>query len=454
MKQILKSIFPEASRRVARVLTSDIGNVRYGFPSKKLKLIGVTGTSGKSTTSNLLYHVLSNCGVSTGVISTNGVKAANKNIDTGLHVTTPDPMDLQKLLRFIVDRGCEYAIIESSSHALAQGRLGRLKFDYAVYTNIKRDHLDWHGSWEHYANSKLLLAKSLKSQGKVVLNRDDKDLYNVMQKNLGTQFIDTQTVTYSMRELTDIEETVIGTRFIYQEQTYTLPIIGSYNVENALAVINVAKQMGIKSEDIAKAMSSFMGLEGRMQVMQTMPFSVIVDFAHNTDSLVRSLETARKLTSYKGKVINIFGSAGLRDVEKRFTMGKASAEFADVTIVTAEDPRTESLYEINNQILEGTKDGGGIFIKRFTDHSDYMKFVENEMKDPDFEVNAKSVFMFDEESVQGRYDAIDFGVRIAKEGDVVIAEGKGHEKSLCFGNTEYDFTDQEAVEKAINNLKS
>lgn len=443
----MKSLIPEALRKRYRALTSVGASLYYGSPSRRLKLIGVTGTSGKSTTSTMLYHVLNSCGVKTGIISTVGAKAGDMNLDTGFHTTTPNPIDLQRILKIMVKKKMEYVIIEASSHAIAQGRLGNLQFEHCIFTNIKRDHLDWHGSWEHYATSKAKLIDYTKNGGGVIINRDDKEAYSFLSQYIKRRQLPRLITTYSLNEATSVEETAIGTRFVYGGVSYRLAILGSYNIENGLAVINTCKIMGLDDELVSKALESFIGLEGRMQVMQPMPFIVIVDFAHNADSLEKSLKSARKLIEARNKIICVFGSAGLRDVEKRYTMGHISAEYADVTVVTAEDPRIESLYDINSQIIEGATKSGGKLIKRFANTKEYTEFEINPVL-----VNKGEVYAFDEESVASRYDAIAFACKIARPGDLVITEGKGHEQSLCFGTVEYPFTDQDAVEKALKNL--
>ncbi len=448
----MKKIIPEKIKRQFRILRSIIGTIIYGFPSDKLKIIGVTGTSGKSTTANLIYHILEKNGFNVGVISTVGAKAGKKSIETGLHVTTPDPMQLQQLLRFMVKRKIEYVVLECSSHALDQGRLGLTKFDYAVYTNIKRDHLDWHKTWERYAAAKAILAEKTKPTGKIIVNREDKDMYNFLSNHLGSKNFADKSITYSIKEPVNIQETPIGIRFALGNQDYQLPMLGKYNVENALAAINLCQDLGLSTEQIASAMKEFLGVEGRMQIMKVSPVTVIVDFAHNADSLVNSLKTVNNLKTYGNRVITVFGSAGLRDIEKRYTMGQAAAENANIVVITAEDPRTESLEKINSQIVEGTQMGGSRHIRRFKNTKEY-EFFSKRVKDPKLDIMDKSVFVFDEENINSRYDAIEFAIRIATPGDIVITEGKGHEKSLCFDTVEYPFTDQEAVERAFRNLQ-
>jgi len=429
-------------KKITRVIRSLWGALLFGFPAKKLRLIGVTGTSGKSTTSTLIYHLLNKNNFKVGLISTVGAIAGNKKIDTGLHVTTPDPIQLQKILSEMVKSGIEYVVVECSSHALDQGRLGLIKFDYAVFTNIKRDHLDYHATWENYVEAKAILIDKLKANGKAVLNKDDGQAFSYILKNKGLE--QSKVISYSAsQECSDIQSSLGGLVFNYRNQIFRLPIIGEYNISNALGAIKVAEDLNISLQGAANALTSFEGIEGRMQIMMKEPFSVIVDFAHNTDSLEKSLISIRKFLPEGNKLITVFGSAGLRDVEKRFTMGESSAKFADITVITAEDPRIEKLYDINSSIIQGTEKEGGILVKRFATHQEYLDY---KIKESDY--SSKNVFAFDEEDVNSRYDAVDFALKLAKKGDVVITEGKGHEQSLCFGTVEYPFTDQDAVRKS------
>jgi UDP-N-acetylmuramoyl-L-alanyl-D-glutamate--2,6-diaminopimelate ligase len=451
---MVAKLLPESFRVIYRIFISSIAEIRYGFPSRKVKLIGVTGTSGKSTTSSMIYHVLEENGFKVGLVSTVGAKAGRKNIDTGLHVTTPNPWQFKKILSVMVEMEIEYVVVEASSHALAQGRLGNAKFVHSVFTNIKQDHLDWHKTWENYARSKAKLAKSTIPTGKIIINRDDKHGYEFLREFAHANHKDEQVVTYSVKELIGIKEDKSGIYFQLEQDYFFLPMIGTYNIENAMAVITLSHILGINNAGIAKALKNFRGISGRMELLQSEPYAVVVNFAHNADSLERSLEAAKQLVSKTGKLIVVFGSAGLRDVQKRYDMGEIAARIADVVIITAEDPRTESLYNINSQILEGADRSGGVLVKRFLNSDEYKEFIGKPIEDVKKLVNPKSVFIFDEESVAGRTDAIEFATRIAEKGDLVITEGKGHEQSLCFSTTEYPYTDQEAVLKALSSNSS
>lgn len=445
MKSIIEFYIIRRIKKYAHILQSVTQSIKLKNPAKDLKIIAVTGTSGKSSTSTMIYHVLKAAGFKVGLISTVEAVAGDKVIDTGLHVTTPDAKDLQKILFNMKKEGIQYVVLESSSHAIDQGRLGLLKIDFAVFTNIKRDHLDWHKTWENYARAKAGLIKKLKKDGIAVVNIDDHNSYNFLRSYYYSltknplKFIE-----YSKeKEALNSKESMDGLEFIYKNTKFSIPILGEYNIDNALATIKVAENLGIEVNNISKFFSSFKGLKGRMEIMQKNPFLIIVDFAHNADSLQKSLKSIRDLKGIN-RVISVFGSAGLRDTEKRYTMGTIAAELSDIVVVTSEDPRTESLFNINSQIIEGAKKGGGKLIKRFVNTDAYKEFLESRT-----EIINKSIFAFDQESVLSRFDAIAFAIRIARPGDVVITEGKGHEKSLCFGIIEYPFTDQQAVEEAL-----
>lgn len=447
MKNIFENNLIRPVKKLFHVIESEVEAVKLKYPSKNLKIIAVTGTSGKSSTSAMIFHILKANGYKVGIISTVGAVARDKNIDTGLHVTTPDAKDLQRILKKMIEENIEYVVLEASSHSIEQGRLGLLKLDYAVYTNIKRDHLDWHGSWENYAKAKAGLISKLKKVGKVIVNQDDNDAYNFLRHYYYSQAKSSSNfIEYSAsKEVTNIQSTIDGVSFNYQNSRLQIPILGDYNIENFLAAAKVAQDLGLSVNDLSSAISTFKGLEGRMEIMQKQPFMVIVDFAHNSDSLERSLKAVKKIDGAK-RIISVFGSAGLRDKEKRFTMGETAGKYSNVVIVTSEDPRTESLKDINTRIIEGATKSGGKLVKRFSNHEDYLQFLENKnnLKTEDL-----SIYSFDEENVNSRFDAVDFAIRIANAGDVVVTEGKGHEKSLCFGTTEYPFTDQKAVELAL-----
>lgn len=442
-----------------RILRSIVGSIIYGNPSSGLKLIGVTGTSGKSTTSFMIYHVLKESGFKVGIISTVGAMVGDQKLDTGFHVTTPDPIQLQKFLKFMKDNGAEYVVLETSSHALAQGRLGLLNFDYSVFTNIKSDHLDWHGTWENYAAAKFKLVEKLKPNGTLIINKDDQKSYDYIAKGLRDQEIASKKINlveYSAsNSIVDVNETLNGIDFQLETIQMHLNLLGEYNLSNFLAAVSVGKTLGLSMNKIAEVIQSFKGLEGRMEILQSEPFGVIVDFAHNADSLEKSLNSVKNIKGDEAKLITVFGSAGLRDVQKRFDMGKISGELSNITIVTAEDPRTESLVDINNKIIEGLESSGVQVIERFGSHDEYLEFLkdhgikQDSSENSALAVGSKVAFAFDYPEVQNRFDAIELAILLAHPSDIVITEGKGHEKSLAFGTTEYAFSDQETIAKIL-----
>jgi UDP-N-acetylmuramoyl-L-alanyl-D-glutamate--2,6-diaminopimelate ligase len=421
-----------------------LSNLRYGMPDRKLTVIGVTGSSGKSTTAFMIYHILKENGKRVGLISTIGAYIGDEEIDIGLHVTTPDAHHIPQLLSKMVKEGVEYAVIEVSSHALDQGRVGFLKFDRSTITNITSDHLDWHKNWENYAIAKTKIIEKTKEKGLVVLNKDDQKSYQFIQN----RFEDIKTpnfINYSLGLVKDIESTGKQS-FSYQGVEFNIPLIGSYNISNALAATQIAKSLGLTLEECAKALSSFETLRGHMEILKDDENKIILDFAHNTDSLKKSIVEARKLTD-DGKIVTLFGSAGLRDIKKRYDMGLEASKLSDIVIIVPEDPRTEKLYDINSEILRGCKDGGLELIERFNSEEEFITKRDEYMN------TQKGVFVFDYESVQARINGIELGITLLKNDDILITQGKGHEQSLCFGKKEYPYDEKSVILNLLNKLK-
>jgi UDP-N-acetylmuramoyl-L-alanyl-D-glutamate--2,6-diaminopimelate ligase len=401
----------------------------YDHPARNLTMIGVTGTDGKTTTCNLIHQILLEAGIKTGMITTVNAVIGDEVLDTGFHVTTPDAPDVQRYLAKMVEKGLTHVILEATSHGLAQYRVDACEFDIGVVTNITHEHLDYHGSYKAYRDAKARLFLSLdethaKPQGNprlAVLNRDDtsykylKDVTNVKQ------------ICYGLEEGAEVRaEEIIhdrpGFRFIVKSPWFRVGIIsnlsGNHNILNILAAIaTTVPGLGINPEAAAIGIKSLSSITGRMErIDMGQDFTTIVDFAHTPNALRVTLEAARKIV--KGRVIVIFGSAGLRDREKRRMMAEISAKLADLTIITAEDPRTESLEEILKEMSAGARAEGGIEGKTY-------------WRIPD------------------RGDAIRFAVSMAQQGDIILACGKGHEKSMCFGTTEYTWDDRLAMRAAL-----
>lgn len=413
----------------------------HNFPSRNLRVIGVTGTDGKTTTSTLIENILLAAGHTVGTITTVAAHIGGQEVDTGFHTTTPDAPDIQNYLAQMVAQGTEYAVIESTSHGLQQHRLDAIDFDIAVVTNITHEHLDLHGSWENYRDAKAMLFRALMQTQKkprtakvAVLNADDnsRGVFDFLREIPADEKV-IYTTTNDELQRTDDESWIVardiyhaadGLRFTidspFGELEIESPLIGRYNVANILAATGAAIGRRIPFDKISQGIKITRGIVGRMErIKNSRGLHVIVDFAHTPYALENALKTARELTNGQGRVISVFGCAGLRDVQKRAWMGEISGTLADITILTAEDPRTESLAQINAQIV------GGLHKASRTQGKDY--------------------FIIDD-----RADAIDFAInKLAAPNDVVIICGKGHERSMCFGTTEYPWSDQDAARRAL-----
>ena len=432
-----------------------IANVRYGFPAHGLKVIGVTGTDGKTTTVSMIYHILKASGMKVGMISTIEVLVGGKSLDSGLHVTTPDPWVVPKYLRMMKKAGMDYVVLESTSNGLDQNRLSYIEFDAAVITNIREDHLDYHKTWENYAKAKFMLLQGLKHEGLAVLNQDDEKSAKWLAEKSDNlkQLVFAKWV--SKNNLKNRSMTIKGLEFDLGDTHYTIPILGEHNFENAMQAISVAGRY-LKPNQIKDALADFKSPVGRMQIMQSKPFGVIVDFAHTPNSLERALESVNMIKKNSARVISVFGCAGKRDKGRR-RMGAISAKMADITVLTAEDPRDELLENVNEEIFNFAKGENAEMVLRFANRKLYngvdITKVEKEI-DEVVGRKMKPFFAFDENSPRSREDAIDFALKIARKDDIVFITGKGHEKSLAFGSDqrEYPWSDQEVVRGKLDKL--
>jgi UDP-N-acetylmuramoyl-L-alanyl-D-glutamate--2,6-diaminopimelate ligase len=355
-------------------------------------------------------------------------------LDTGFHVTTPDAHDVQHYLARMVESGLTHVVLETTSHGWAQHRVDACEFDIGVVTNITHEHFDEHGTYENYRAAKARLFSSLE-QTKVkpsgnpclgVINRDDQSFEFL------DDFIKTKKLNYGLQDSVDVRAVDIqysssGIKFKAVSNDFRIGIesdlVGAYNVSNCLAALTATIYgLGVAPEVAARGIASLEGIPGRMeQIDLGQKFIAIVDFAHTPNALKVTLETGRKMT--KGRVISVFGSAGLRDKEKRRMMAETSVELADLSVLTAEDPRTESLDGILEEMAAGARSKGG-------------REGETFWRIPD------------------RGEAIKFAIRLAREGDIVLSCGKGHEQSMCFGKTEYLWDDRIAMRAALAGLLS
>ncbi len=345
----------------SRKALGELASAWFGKPSEKLKIIGVTGTKGKTTTAHIIYHILNSLGKRVGILSSISVP--------GLHVTSPDPISLHKFLKEFVDDNDEYAVIEVSSHGIDQKRIAGVYFDVGVLTNIAPEHLDYHKTLKEYRRIKMSFINSCK--WKVIAPRDT-------SLNL-------------------------------------LP--GKYNNLNVEAALSAVEKFGISRSSALRSLKDFRLPEGRLsEIKNNIGVKIIIDFAHTPDSLEAVLTHLRETT--RGKLISVFGCAGERDPRKRFKMGKISAKLSDISVFTAEDPRSESVFDIMSKMAEGAKTTGKTFLK-----------------------------------IAERGEAIAYALSICKKGDTVAILGKGHEKSMAYGSCEHPWSDKEVVENFLGRGK-
>jgi UDP-N-acetylmuramoyl-L-alanyl-D-glutamate--2,6-diaminopimelate ligase len=382
----------------------------FGNPAAGLKLLGVTGTNGKTTTTSIMRHLLDDGRQSSASIGTLGVLvgSAGEVIPGGSGLTTPGPVELQRLLRTLADRGVQTIAMEVSSHSLDQRRVDGVEFDVAAFTNFTRDHLDYHGTMEKYLHAKALLLEYLKPGGTAVVNADA-EAWRALKPSA-------RSLTFGVRSAADVR--AVDVRFSSQGSEWRLetskggaavrlPLIGDVNVENALAAAAAALALGQTPGDIAVRLRTVPQVAGRLEIISTRP-TVLRDYAHTPDALERSLRTARAFT--RGKLIVVFGCGGDRDKGKRPIMGKIAEEGADCAIVTSDNPRTEDPDAIIDAIEAGMR------------KSDHQRITD-------------------------RLGAIQRAIDIATDGDIVLLAGKGHETYQIRGTTSYPFDEKEIVKE-------
>ncbi len=386
----LELAVPYLSVPDARAALGDLAAAFWDQPAKKLEIIGVTGSKGKSTTSTLIHHLLEHAGVKAARMSTVGVRFAGHDEILPGHFTTPESPQVQELLAQFVAAGCTHAVLEVSSHALALERVRSIEYKVGVWTNLEPEHLDFHGTLEAYGKEKLKLLE--RSYWRVLNNEDEfvrqTDFSNVYWYGDGGEWIAQNVVESSLGLEFDVQSP-------HGDFSVQVPMIGKFNVLNSLAAIAAFSLIdGFSVEEIQSGLESFPGVPGRMQLIQTSPFRVINDFAHTENSLRAALEAVRSTTS--GRVILVVGAAGERGEERRTGLARVAAQLADVTIFTEEDHRSESLEAILETMrFEFVQSGGG-----------------------------------EHHLIPDRREAIGQAIKLAKPGDTVLLAGKGHERTL------------------------
>ena len=392
-------------RTVGIVATTFQGN-----PSKQVKLVGVTGTNGKTTIATLLYNMFRQLGYRCGLLSTvcNYIEGEPVAADH----TTPDPIELNRLLRRMVDAGCQYVFMECSSHAIAQQRIGGLTFAGGIFTNLTRDHLDYHKTVENYRDAKKAFFDMLPKEAFAVTNADDKNGLYMVQNTKAT------VKTYSTRTMADFKARIIECHFegMYLEMDgheVGVQFIGKFNVSNLLAVYGAARMLGQQPEDILLVLSTLKSVAGRLEPIRSKEgVTAVVDYAHTPDALDNVLKAIREvLEGTEGQVITVCGAGGNRDKGKRPLMAQEAVRQSDRVIITSDNPRFEEPQDIINDMLAGL------------DAKQMKKVV----------------------TIVDRREAIKTAAMLAKKGDVILIAGKGHEDYQEIKGVKHHFDDREVV---------
>jgi len=406
--------------------------VRNGYPARDLKVIGVTGTDGKTTTCHLLYELLRSEYPGVAMISTVAAYVGGKAINTGFHVTTPNAQQMQALLKRIKKGGNKYVIIESTSHGLDQHRLLGCNFWMGVLTNVTHEHLDYHKTFEAYLKAKGKLFRGSKIY---ILNKDDKSFsYFNSLANQKSKVLSYSTDGKATCFASGISKSGEGTEFIINLEDKSIKVRtrfqGKYNISNILAAVSAARECGVSWESVKKVLNRPIYVPGRMEEVKSgKPFKMVVDFAHTPNALEKALSVLKIELKEGGKLIVVFGCAGERDKQKRPMMGKVAAMLADLSIITAEDPRHESLDMIISKIADGAKRGGAGEVE--------LSEVGNFIK--------KHVFV----RIPDREKAIALALSLARKNDVVAICGKGHEQSMAIGDKEVAWSDTDTVRRLL-----
>lgn len=398
----------------------------FDYPANRMRMVGVTGTNGKTTTTHMIRHILKAQGHKVGVIGTVHIMIGDTSYP--IHNTTPDVVDLQHILYQMVQENVEYCVMEVSSHALALGRVSGVEFDTAVFTNLTQDHLDFHKTFENYLAAKCKLFEQVSASDQVkdnkgaVINIDDSYGHRVMEKTTAP------TITYSTLgkgtlNASDVHMSTKNSQYTvnYKGESYPVSMntTGLFNVYNTLAAIGACLQEGISMEAIDTALKTFSSVPGRFELIEEgQDFAVVVDYAHTPDGLQNILETAKAIK--ENRIIIVFGCGGDRDATKRPIMGRIAAEYGDKIYVTSDNPRTEDPVQIVKDVEVGVKEA-------LRDGTSYEVIVD-------------------------RREAINHAIHDAKAGDIVIIAGKGHENYQILKNETIHFDDREEARKALKEI--
>ena len=393
---------------------SVIASNYYNNPSEKIKLIGVTGTNGKTTIVSLLFQLFVNLGYQSGMLSTIHNKIGNKIIESS-H-TTGDSLQINSLLSTMVEDGCDYCFMEVSSHAIHQNRVSNLHFDGGIFTNISHDHLDYHKDFKEYINTKKIFFDNLDSSAFALTNKDDKN-GRIMMSN--TKAIK---LTYSLKSMADykcklIENRLDGMHLNIQNYELWVRLIGEFNAYNLLSVYAVAIQLGLNNKEVLEQISNLHSVEGRFQTIRTIEnITAVVDYAHTPDALENVLKTINSIRNNNKNVITVVGCGGDRDKTKRPKMAAIACNNSSQVIITSDNPRTENTEDIIEDMIKGL--------------------------DP---VQKKKTLV-----ISDREQAIKTACTLSKEGDIILVAGKGHEKYQEINGEKFPFDDMQHLKESLN----
>ena len=397
-------------KNIYHLLEGLIANLIYNFPSRNINIIGVTGTDGKTTTTHLIYHILKENHYPVSMISTVYAKIGQKEYETGLHVTTPSSFMIQKFLYQAVKNKQKYFVLETTSHALDQNRVFGVKYFIGIITNITHEHLDYHKKFDEYIKTK---TKLLNQSHFAVVNTQD-PVFQKIKKYITNKNL--KIIDYSKNQKN------------IKIKSTPAPFFDNY-----VAAYTVSRLLNIPHQKIIAAMKTFQLPPGRLNVVFSKKFKVIIDFAHTPNAFQAVLPFIKeRYLKNSGRLIHVFGCAGLRDKLKRGKMGKISSQYANLIIITEEDYRTENIDMICQQIVSGI------------DKKKFIFKTAEEIKN-----NEDHIFTV----IPDRYQAIKFAIKLAKDNDVILLTGKGHEKSLARGKREYPWDEKKAVFKILKELK-
>ncbi len=417
LKQYLKKIIPNFLFSLYHLSWAVLANIVYRFPSRRLVVIGVTGTKGKTTTCNMIWQVLTEAGYKVGMTTTANIRIGSKEWINDSKMTMQGRLRLQKLLRQMVKAGCRYAVIETSSEGILQWRHFGIKYQGAVFTNLSPEHLERHGSFANYRAAKGRLFKQLSGLAISVINNDDDnaDYFKSFPAKTKVYYGINRTADFQAVNLRESEK---GSTFEVKGRIFHLPLWGRFNVYNALAAISVGRALGVDWQILREALNKFDYVPGRMERIQAeQGFLVIVDYAHTPESLKLVYQTLRPRAR---RLIAVLGAAGGgRDKNKRHQLGAIAAQYADVAIVTNEDPYDDDPIDIINQVWSGLS----------KDSLEKYKIVDRE-------------------------EAIKKAISLAQMGDIVVITGKGSEQAIVTKTGKISWDDREIVKKYINRVKS